>query len=951
MKEKICILGILLFIIIQIDGRAKELSTTEFQNPDREYAPMTWWHWVNGHITKEGILKDLMALHKAGIRGVQVFNAHMYMPKGPVEYNTDKWLEMMTYAIQVCDSLGLKYVTMNCAGWSGSGGPWIDADRAMKKLVFAECQVTGGKKLKIPLPVPDIVSNYMKDIAVLAIPSKYKPDQIQNLQEKILMDFSKLCSITKFLDQPSIPIHEIKNLSVFMDADGQLTWNVPKGEWTIIRFCYTLTGKKNHPAAYGGEGYEVDKLNSAHVKYQFQQSLGKLLDKTKQYHGNTFEGILFDSYEAGFQNWTENLPVEFYSKFGYHIVDYLPLFTGRYVESSAKSEQVLSDFRNLLDTMLATNYYGTMQRMAHDHSLIAYAECQGGPVNTSLAINYVDIPMNEFWNPDAFPRLNKMKLTGSLSANRNKHIVAAEAFTSRPEHGKWQNTPWTLKKPGDLAFTTGINRFCFHTFIHQPVDIAVPGFTMGRYGTLFSRHSTWWEMGKEWIEYLTRCQYLLQQGRRITDICFLFNQEVRYAFPDSLVNVPSGYDYSIVYPQDLVNAQSIKGDLMLQSGSIFKLIVLPDNMFIEPSVAKNLIELVKDGCHLLCSQQSLDLLEIDDSLNKETEYLVEMDNGCIYVNTPIQNAVKQMNLRPDLDSEGFEYGKKVFFTHRETTHEHIYYISNQTENSFDIDIGFKINGLIPQIWDPTNGIVEENLPYKIINNTVITHLSFDPYGSQFVVFAKDKQATGENVITSVPVITVKQSIVGSWQLTFADKKQMGENLYLDTLSSLHVNPDKRVKYYSGKMSYSTKFKLTEMKQGEKTRCKLDLGDIYNIAEVWINDKKVGTVWKKPYAIDITEFINNDINKLDVTIANTWINRIIGDESLPTGAEYDHEGTIFTNGRLINFPSWIYSKSKPDSVKRFTFTTWQHFSKESELPPSGILGPVSVLLSGNLETKK
>jgi hypothetical protein len=910
MNKKLSILYILFFIIIHLDGRAQKLSTTEFHNPGIEYAPMTWWHWVNGHITKEGILKDLTALHKVGIRGVQVFNAHMYMPEGPIAYNSDMWLEMMTYAIHVCDSLGMKFVTMNCAGWSGSGGPWIDPDRAMKKLVFAEFQVTGGRKLKKVLPVPVRVSNYMKDIAVLAIPSQYKPDQIQNLQEKILMDHSKLYAANQTLNQPSIPLNEIINLNRFVNQDGHLEWNAPEGEWTIIRFCYTLTGKKNHPAAYGGEGYEVDKLNPEHVKYQFQQSLGKLLDKTKPYHGNTFEGILFDSYEANFQNWTENLPVEFYSKYGYHIIDYLPFFTGRYVESSAKSEQVLSDFRNLLDTMLATNYYGTMQRMAHDHSLITYAECQGGPVNTSLAINYVDIPMNEFWNPDAFPRLTKMKLTGSLAANRNKHIVAAEAFTSRPEHGKWQNTPWTLKKPGDLAFTTGINRFCFHSFIHQPVDIAVPGFTMGRYGTLFSRHSTWWEMGQEWIEYLTRCQYLLQQGRRVTDICFLFNQEVRYAFPDSLVNVPSGYDYSIIYPQDLVNAQSLQGDLKLQSGSIFKLIILPNNMFIEPSVAKNLIELVKDGCLLVCSQQSLDLLGIDDSHSKGTEYLLEMGNGSIFVNTPIQNAVKQMDLQPDVDTEGFEYSKNIFFTHRETAEEHIYFISNQTENAFDIDVGLKINGLIPQRWDPTIGIVEENLPYKSINNTVITQLSFDPYGSQFVVFAKDKQRAGKNIVTSVPVAPVKQSIVGPWQLTFADKKQMSENLTLDTLLSLHMNQDKRVRYYSGKISYSTEFKLSEMKQGKISSCKLDLGDIYNIAEVYVNSNKVGVVWKKPYIIDITKYLHEDINQLKVTIANTWINRIIGDESLPTEVKYDYKGSKFTNGRIINFPSWIYSKANP-----------------------------------------
>ncbi len=912
---------------------------------------MTWWHWVNGHITREGILKDLTALHKAGIRGVQVFNAHMYMPKGPIEYNTDKWLEMMIYAIHVCDSLGLKFVTMNCAGWSGSGGPWIDPDRAMKKLVFAEFKISGGKKIQTALPIPETVSTYIKDIAVLAIPSQYEPGQVQNLQQKILMENPNLYSTNIVLKQPVIPVGEIINLSTFVNTDGQLTWNAPKGEWTIIRFCYTLTGKKNHPAAYGGEGYEVDKLNPTHVQYQFQQSLGKLLDETKQYHGNTFEGILFDSYEAHFQNWTENLPQEFSNKFGYSIIDYLPLFSGRYVESAAKSEQVFSDFRNLLDNMLASHYYGTMQRMAHDQSLITYAECQGGPVNTSMAINFVDIPMNEFWNPDAIGRLSKMKLTGSLANNRNKHLVAAEAFTSRPEHGKWQNTPWTLKKPGDLAFTTGINRFCFHTFVHQPVDYALPGFTMGRYGTLFSRHSTWWEMGKEWIKYLTRCQYLLQQGRSVADIGFLFNQEVRYAFPDSVVNIPAGHDYSIIYPQDLLSAQSTGGEVLLQSGSRFKLIVLPDNWLVEPLAAEKLFELVKGGCHLMCSGSSLDVLGIDSSSEKESEYTIGLGNGYIYVNTHIQSVVKQGNLQPDINIEGFQHAEKFYFTHRETKQEHIYFISNQLENTFDMDIAFNVNRLIPQVWDPISGFVDANVPYKIKDHAVTVHLSFDPYGSLFVVFPKEKQATMDHVVPSVPLTTIKQRIVGPWQLTFADKKQMGEILYLDTLSSLNMKQDKRVKYYSGIMTYSTEFSLPELEQGNNTRCKLNLGDIYNIAEVWVNGEKVGTVWKKPYTIDVTKYLDKGSNKLEITLANTWINRIIGDEGLPTDIRYDHEGTIFTNGRLEDLPAWFYSGSKPDSVQRYTFTTWQHYNEDSELPPSGLVGPVSLVVSGNSKAKQ
>lgn len=930
-----------LFFMILFHGKAQNISTSEFLNPDRSYAPMTWWHWVNGHITKDGLRKDLISLHQAGMRGVQVFNAHMYMPQGPVEYGSERWLDLTTYAIQVCDSLGLKFVAMNSAGWSGSGGPWIDPGKAMKKLVFAECQVDGGRKISVNLPKPVAVDNYLEDIATIAVPAQYDGNQILNLQAKILMENSPLYGQTDQNTQPAIPHSKIIDISSLVNSDGQLIWNAPDGKWTIIRFCSTLTGKKIHPAAYGGEGYEVDKLNSEHVAYQFQQSLGKLLDRTKPYHGNTFEGILFDSYEAHFQNWTENMFQEFKDRYGYILMNYLPLFSGRYVESVEKSEKVLSDYRNLLDNLLATNYYGTMQRMAHEYKLITYAECQGGPVSTPLAVNYVDIPMNEFWNPDASVRLSKMKLTASLSAIRNKHIVAAEAFTSRPEHGKWQNTPWTLKKPGDLAFTAGINRFCFHTFVHQPVDYAVPGFTMGRYGTLFSRHNTWWKMSNEWITYLTRSQYLLQQGRRVTDICFLFNKEVRYAHPDSIINVPPGFDYTVIYPQDLEDAQSIDGDILLQSGSRFSLIVLPDNWKIDPMTAKHLLEFVQDGCQLVCAPQSLPLLGIDYSLDGKDQHVLELGKGNIFVNGSISDAIDRTDILPDIDVREFEYRDKVHFTHRETEQNHIYYLSNQEEKAFDIHVQFKVNSLIPELWDQTTGSVEP-LAYTIENRTVTTRLHFDPYGSLFVVFEKARKGTSDYSPKPVTKATEKKHLAGSWRLTFEDKKQMEDHIWLDTLTSLHEFTDDRVKYYSGAITYTTEFKLADARQGKDIRYELDLGEMYDLAKVNINGSELRTIWKKPYVADISRYVRKGNNTLKITVVNTWVNRIIGDEQLSPEAFYDNDGTIFTNGRLLRFPSWLYSGFKPDSLKRFTFTTWQHYHQDSPLLPSGLVGPVSII---------
>ena len=732
-----------------------------------------------------------------------------------------------------------------------------------------------------------------------------------------------------------IPREEIINITDFVDIDGILNWDVPKGKWKIIRFCYTLTGSKVNPPAWGGEGYEVDKLNADHVAFQFHESIGKLYDKVQDRYKDTFEGVLIDSYEAGYQTWTENILQKFEEEYGYNIIDFLPIFTGRYVETAKKSEKILSDYRRLLDIMLAENFYGTMQRLANEHGLKLYVEPQVGPVHSLYAMDFIDVPMNEFWIHSV--PMARLKFTASVAATKNKNIVAAEAFAARPDDGKWQNTPWTLKKIGDAALTSGINQFCFHTFVHQPVDYAVPGFTMGRYGTMFSRHLTWWKASKEWITYLTRSQYLLQQGQRVSDVCFLFNDEVRYAFPIETVDLPFGFDYTVIYPKDLEHAKSINGELVLQSGLKFERIILPGNWIIEQSTAIKLLELVREGCQLICEPSSLEPLGIEYINTGE----FCMGIGKIYVNKDINISLKETCVMPDIQVDIEEPENTIYFTHRETENEHIYFLSNQSDKSFNSKVTFKVSGLTPQLWDQSTGNVSD-LPFKLKDNRVDTRISFDSFGSCFVVFDKNKPAEKSVMFKENNHVDTKSySLIGPWQLSFSDHSQIDENIELNDLVSLNLFSDDRVKYYSGTIIYTKEFEVNTPKHNN-VQYIIDLGEIYDIAEVKVNGNNAGILWKKPYKTEITKLVRNGTNKLEIAITNTWRNRIIGDERLMTDLKYNvDEDNIFQYGKIEELPVWLYKGFKPDSVERFTFSTWKHYDAESELPSSGLIGPVTI----------
>lgn len=957
MKRYSIIIIVLYFSVLSCFA-AGDLSDKTFKNPDREYGPMTWWHWVNGHNTRDGIHKDLVSMHKVGLRGVQVFNAHMYMPEGPVKFGSDKWLEMTKYAVEQCDSLGMKFTIMNSAGWSGSGGPWIDYDRAMKKLVFAETAVEGGKQVTIRLTVPKLTLGYYKEVAIIAIPAEYPAEQIENLDCKILV-MNKLLKLTPEVEKSAIPLEKIINLTAFTDAEGNLNWKAPQGKWTILRFGYTLTGQKTHPAAYGGEGFEVDKLDSDAVNFQFDQGLNKLLKSTQKYLGNTFEGILFDSYEASYQNWTGKLPAAFKELNGYDIIPYLPVFTGRPVVSLRQSEQVLFDFRHLLDQMIAKEYYGTMQKRAHENKLIVYAEGQGGPLNPSVVLDYVDVPMNEFWNPDTRARLPKIRLTASCANLQGKQIVAAEAFTSTPENGKWQNTPWTMKKPGDLAFAGGINRYCFHSYVQQPYDLK-PGFTMGRYGTLFGRLSTWWDMSGAWMQYITRSQYLLQLGETVADVAFLHHDDIRYNFAESSVRVPHGFNYEIIYPKDIQGATYTNGKVILRSGRSYKLLVVAeDTRFIDFNTLTTLAQLVKDGAVLssmkpetnpsykesiVHSQQIGDKLIEDmwSGLNGKKDYVKSYGKGKLFWGKKLEEVISLSNIAADINF-GDQTGKgALYFIHRTMKSSDIYYITNQTVNEIKSNITFAVKGKVPQLWNAATGEISNNLTYKFTADGTQVAINFDSYGSWFIVFNQDS-APGITGQTAIPLTPLAKKVVvnGKWKITFDDTHQMKDGLEQTELTSWHLNPDERVKYYSGKATYSNQFQISTAVVKCTTKCILYFTDLYDIATVEINDKEVGTLWKKPYSIDVTNFVVSGNNRLVIHVANKWINRLIGDEQLPTDLDYQNKGSKFTNGRLLKFPEWISKNEQPADRKRIAFTTWQHYTAESPLVSSGLIGEVSL----------
>lgn len=970
---------------------ANELETG-FASPPRYARPLGWWHWINGNVTTEGIDADLEAAKAAGMGGVQMFDVEIYAPPGPVRYGSDAWFAHVQHAIRRAAALGLEFHAMNTPGWSASGGPWVTPQRSMKRLVWSETNVSGGA-ISASLSRPDLTLAYPEravptqpfyaDIAVIAVPAGVP--RIADIEKKIGWGRKPVTRDTRML--PGIPADRVIVLSDKMDAAGRLVTQLPRGNWTILRFGYTTTGKTNHPAQPEGHGLEIDKLDAAAVAFQFDQSLGRMIREAGPLAGTTFNAILFDSFEGGYQNWTAAMPAEFARLKGYSLLRWLPVLTGRVVESAAASEAMLWDFRQVIEELLAENYLGTMHRLAARHGMKIYSESQGGPLTPMSANRHVDVPMNEFWMPDAAPRAASIRMTTSAATFLGRRMVAAEAFTATPENARFQNTPATLKRAGDHAFALGLNRFAFHSYTHQPVTDAAPGFGLGRYGTHFGRLNTWWPYASAWIDYVSRSQFLLQQGTRVADVAFLVDEDLGYALPKAMVGSLPGHDFEVAYPAD-VRAMSVeRGILKHPQGAAFRLLVTPEpqtsaGWVAEIATLRKLVSLVRAGATLAGPAPTAPAGLKDVEHREEYDRLVSelwsglpargfkrVGEGKVYAGLTPAEILRAEAVAPDLRWDAPM--EQLRYLHRQTDDANIYFVFNYSDQPRQSRLDLRIRDRVPEIWDPLRGTRADAPMFERTATGVSVPVQLEPWGSTFLVFRRPlgarwiagADAAGLNLLdrpgamltqarsvrlklsdgsdrdVPLPALPAPVTLDKGWQVEFPTLGASGVSRPLDRLVSWTENADPAIRYHSGTGVYRTSVDIPAMRSGAVAM--LDLGRVADIARVRVNGRDAGIAWSPPFRLDVTPYLRAGTNTLEIQVANRWVNRLIGDEAIAVNVKYQKGGSRFTDGWLTGLPSWLYRPNGRREWPRHSFATWKHYDADSPLLPSGLLGPVRI----------
>jgi hypothetical protein len=748
-------------------------------------------------------------------------------------------------------------------------------------------------------------------------------------------------------DAMAIPMKNIVNLTGKMDEDGNLDWIPPAGNWVIVRIGHTSTGHTNYTGG-AGLGLEVDKFNASAVKLQFDNWFGNAFAQDAALAKEVLKVFHVDSWECGSQNWGANFANEFKKRRGYDLMPFLLVMAGVPVENAVKSEKVLHDVRTTIAELVNDVFYTTLKKEAHALGCVVSAEAIAPTMVSDGLTHYkhTDLPMGEFWlNSPTHDKPNDMRDAISGAHIYGKKIIQSESFTS--VRMNWGEHPGNLKVVGDRNFALGINKMVMHVFTHNPWLDKKPGMTLDGVGLYFQRDQTWFKQSKAWIDYITRCQSLLQMGDPVVDVAVFSGEEIprRSILPDRLVNVLpgifgkerveaekkrlenkdqplrqipdgvnhsanmadpedwidplNGYTYDSFNPDALMMMQVKNGRVVLPGGASYGVLVIPGKMLMNPNptmstaVRKKLQQLANAGAKMVVDQQWMKLFA---------------KNKNVVAAPYMENSFEKLDVKKDvIIEENNEHA--IAWTHRTTKDAEIYFISNQSDTTQYFKIKFRVEKYDHvENWNPVTG---EIVNYSSLGKGSSFGISMGPGDSYFLVFRKTKETTAKQLSDGITKDSDLSFNSISWKIQF-DQKAGGPSSPVETneLKSWTTSSDSSVVYYSGTAVYHNAFTWKDGNKEKSVSLKID--SLYNIATVKVNGIDCGTIWTQPYSVNITKAIKQGENKVEIFVTNTWHNRLIGDELLP-------------------------------QEKRVTWTTAPFRLKGKSLLPAGIVGSVKLVV--------
>lgn len=891
--------------------------------------PKVYWWWLNGFTDTVRIKEELRAMKNAGIGGADIFEIGLppasdpknFIPVGPA-FMSDSSVKAISFAIKEAGKLGIE-MGLNLASSWNAGGSWVKPEHAAKTLYFSKTPFNKGQK-STKLLFPAIVDAkgkkrniayaadgkpvYQEEVAVLAVPEQFS-----------VKDTAEVINISKF----------------FNPKTEMLMWKAPAGKnWIIYRFISSNSGEQLNKPSPNSKGPIIDHFDAAATESHVRYFAEKLLPVLGDFRKTPLRNFYLASYEAKDFAWTSTLPMTFRELNNYDIYKFLPAIFEPEIYNKPLTEHFKKDLKKTYSELMIKNHYGKAKEICNQYGLKIVSEAGGPghsfeiPAEAIKALGSLDIPRGEFWYNRTFidketgvDLIFLVKEIAAASHIYKRGIVEQEAFTS---YWDWQEGPGNLKSLADRAFAEGMNRVVVHGFAHNPRGLGYPGIAYWA-GTHFNDRNVWWPKVKPFNDYLARISYILQKTNFTSDVIHYDGNQIPNLVPpkNSSYTVGDGYDYEIINTEKLVDELDFKNDyLILPKVGRYKILSLSPRVLdqAEPKVIAKLKLLASKGAIIVSGSKFTDKKALRDGSPDQPIVKELINTGkfkkeksvqpYIYTNVSPLEALTELNIRPDFSYSTMNE-KQLDFIHYELNGTHFYFVRNTSDKWLTSNCSFRQVNKIPSLWNPVTGSVIPMTIYKTNEDSMELPITFAPYASYFVVFTDgvananhfesvtsadtngkllfdytdkgirflEKGNYSLNKVSGKVDFSNRPSsfeLNKNWNVSFEQKGNGGStfNKNFPELKSWTDNEDKQVKFFSGIATYTKEFDFKGTAEGESVY--LNLTDVAELADVWINGEHVGISWTPPFQYDITSAIKKGKNIIKIEVANTWSNRLTGD---------------------------------------------------------------------------
>ncbi|HZT33679.1 MAG TPA: glycosyl hydrolase [Bryobacteraceae bacterium] len=902
-----------------------------FAHPPNDRRMATYW-WIFGPAwTRPEIRRELGVLKSAGIGGVLIYPLYPYEVENPAKgihnqnYLSPEFLDTLGYALTTANEMGLSADLVMGTGWP-YGGPQIPPELSPERIYAETTEVRGapGEKITLPLRRP-------ADARVVSV-------------QLVPRDPASAAAPVELTGQ---------------GAADSVTFVAPAGEWQMMTFLEgpTLARHKVAYAAAGAGGNVIDHLDKRAVELYLKTVCEKLAEAGK----GRIRAMYSPSFEVYGTCWTSSFPDEFRRRRGYDLRPHLAAL----FRQQPDTPHIRYDYWETVSELANQNYLKTISDWCHAHGFRFQSESYGEPPVTQASYSFTDFPMGEEYDWKEF---NMVRWTSSAAHFFNHPIISDEAYTWLTQPSRYDETLEDLKRTTDAIFVSGANRIVAHGYAYSPPAAGVPGW--GYYaGTMFTEHQTWWPYFHYLTSYVHRASYLLAQGSPVADVLVYLPEGDVYAehAPGALplawwverkldrhqrrmadMGIPNGvYDYT----SELVNTVITSGysldgidhSVLAATGTAehgrfrigeasYPIVILPGVRGLPLSDLERIAEFCRSGGTVITTLEIPKLAyayrDRDRNAARFNALRAELYGGMdeskplevrrvgrgrsLFAKDERESLKKALEQAepPDISAAGGL--PEMGFVHRRGADHDIYFLANFTTAKRELRVSFRAGARTPEIWDPMSGRISVAGGFHYEGGRTAVDLALESYDSAFVVFGREHRAPPTAAPPAAKPLEAPIPFTNSWKLRW--ESSGAQPVEMRRLKSWTEFPDAR--YFSGRGTYETAIDVPAAYLAPGTRVLLNMGDVKNTAEVWVNGQNDGVAWKRPYVVDITRSLHLGSNAVRIDVTNLLINAV------------------------LRQPTKDYSEIEATYGTKIPKPREKEFVKNEPLP-SGLLGPVEL----------